>query len=219
MALPKEFKDALAIAGGKVGQPVEDTAGDLSRFIAKAMERAAVGERLGLPTRKAQKDFFIDLAKKSAASVQLTNSKRGRVAFAGASDDGFESAISEGQKIKGGIDEVQKGLKELGIDLPAELDKVVDVGAQLADCAVAIAEGAAKGGATGAAITAGACATGIGCIATAAGTQIGTVIGVISAAWQCGLFDLLAEGLVFVFEKIGELFTAIFDPDPENFLY
>jgi hypothetical protein len=61
--------------------------------------------------------------------------------------------------------------------------------------------------------------TGIGCIVTAAGAEIGTVVGVISAAWQCGLFDLVAEGLVFVVEKIGEMVTEIFDPTPENFLY
>lgn len=217
------IKDALAIAGGKVGRPVEDPtgklSGDLSRVVAKAMERAAVGRRLGLPTREAEKTYFADLVKKSAASVKLPDSKRGRVAFAGAGDASSESAISEGQAIKAGLDEIEKGLQKLGIDLPSELSKVVEVTGQLAACAGAIGIGASQGAAAGAAITSGACLTGIGCIVTAAGAEIGTVVGVISAAWQCGLFDLVAEGLVFVVEKIGEMVTEIFDPTPENFLY
>jgi hypothetical protein len=57
----------------------------------------------------------------------------------------------------------------------------------------------------------------VGCIITGAGVEIGTIVGVISAAWQCGLFDLAIEGLVFLVDTVGEFLTDIFDPKPDNF--
>lgn len=218
------IKDALAIAGGKVGKPVEDTSGklfeDIARVIAKAQERAVVGERLGLPSRQAEQTYFTDLAKKSAAAVKLPSSKRGEVKFSGAGDASSQTATAAAEGLKEGIGEVVEGLRELGIDLPDELAKVVEVGTQLAACAAAIGAGASQGAAMGAAITSAPCvSSGIGCIITGAGVEIGTIVGVVSAAWQCGLFDLALEGVVFVVEKIGELVTEIFDPKPENFLY
>lgn len=217
------IKDALAIASGKVGKPVEDASGklfeDVARVIAKAQERAVVGERLGLPSRQAERSYFIDLAKKSAGAVKLPSSKRGEVTFSGAGDASSQTAAAAAEGLKEGIGEAVEGLRELGIDLPDELSKVVEVGTQLAACAAAIGLGASQGAAIGAATTSGACATGIGCVVTAAGAEIGTIVGVLSAAWQCGLFDLAIEGVVFVVEKIGELVTEIFDPKPENFLY
>ena len=217
------IKDALAVAGGKVGKPVEDTSGklfeDVNRAISKAQERAAVGERLGLPSRAAERAYFVDLAKKSAGAVKLPGSKRGSVNFSGVGDASSQTAAAAAEGLKEGIGEAVEGLRELGIDLPSELAKVVEVGTQLSACATAIGLGASQGAAIGAAATSGACATGIGCVVTAAGAEIGTIVGVVSAAWQCGLFDLALEGVVFVVEKIGELATEIFNPKPENFLY
>jgi hypothetical protein len=57
----------------------------------------------------------------------------------------------------------------------------------------------------------------VGCIITGAGVEIGTIVGVIVAAWQCGLFDLAIEGLVFLIDTVGEFLTDIFDPKPDNF--
>ena len=219
MALPKEFKDALAIASGKVGQPVEDPKlfDELTNFIAKQQQRAEIGASLGLASRTAARAYFQDLARKSAASVKVPDAKRSGVKFGAVGDASSQAAGSEAAAIKAGLDEIGKGLSELGIDLPGELDRVIEIGAQLSACAGAIALGASQGAAVGAAATAGACATGIGCIITGAGAEIGTVVGVISAAWQCGLFDLAIEGLVFLVDAVGEFLTNVFDPKPDNF--
>lgn len=219
MALPKELKDAISAVAGRLGQPVEDPKlfDELTNFLAKQKQRAEISKQIGLPSRSDERAYFQNLARKSAASVKVPDAKRSGAKFGAVGDASSQAAGSEAELIKSGLDEIGKGLAELGVDLPAELDRVVEVGAQLSACAGAIAIGASQGAAAGTAATAGACATGIGCIITGAGAEIGTIVGVISAAWQCGLFDLAIEGLVFLVDTVGEFLADIFDPKPDNF--
>lgn len=215
----KEVQAATAIVAGRIGQPIDNPKlfDELNNFIAKQKQRTSIGQQIGLASRDDAREYFRSLARKAASKVRVPDSKKSGVKFSGADDASSQSAISEGQAIRAGLDELSNALKELGVDLPAELDRVIEVGAQLSACAGAIALGASQGAAVGAAATSGACATGIGCIVTAAGAEIGTIVGVISAAWQCGLFDLAIEGLVFLVDTVGDFLTDIFDPKPDNF--
>lgn len=219
MPLPKELKDALSSVAGRLGQPVEDPKlfDELTNFLAKQKQRDEISKQIGLPSRSDDRAYFQNLARKSAASVKVPDSKRSGPKFGAVGDASSQAAGSEAELIKSGLDEIGKGLSELGVDLPGELDRVLEVGAQLSACAGAIALGASQGAAAGTAATAAACGTGIGCIVTGAGAEIGTIVGVISAAWQCGLFDLAIEGLVFLVDTVGEFLTDIFDPKPDNF--
>lgn len=219
MPLPKELKDALSSVAGRLGQPVEDPKlfDELTNFLAKQKQRDEISKQIGLPSRSNERAYFQNLARKSAASVKVPDSKRSGPKFGAVGDASSQAAGSEAELIKSGLDEIGKGLAELGVDLPGELDRVLEVGAQLSACAGAIALGASQGAAAGTAATAAACGTGIGCIVTGAGAEIGTIVGVISAAWQCGLFDLAIEGLVFLVDTVGEFLTDIFDPKPDNF--
>ncbi len=220
MALPKELKDALSAVAGRLGQPVEDPKlfDELANFLAKQKQRAEISAQIGIPSRSDERAYFQNLARKSAASVKVPDAKRSDAKFGAVGDASSQAAGAAGEGLKAGFDELASGLKDLGIDLPGELDKVVEVGAQLAVCATAIAVGASQGAATGAAITSAPCvSTGVGCIITGAGVEIGTIVGVISAAWQCGLFDLAIEGLVFLVDTVGEFLTDVFDPKPDNF--
>lgn len=219
MPLPKELKDALSAAAGRLGQPVEDPKlfDELTNFLAKQKQRDEISKQIGLPSRSDERAYFQNLARKSAASVKVPDAKRSGPKFGAVGDASSQAAGSEAELIKSGLDEIGKGLAELGVDLPGELDRVLEVGAQLSACAGAIALGASQGAAAGTAATAAACGTGIGCIVTGAGAEIGTIVGVISAAWQCGLFDLAIEGLVFLVDTMGEFLTDIFDPKPDNF--
>jgi hypothetical protein len=219
MALPKELKDAVSAIGGRLGQPVDDSKlfDELASFIAKQKKRGQIGAQIGLASRADARTYFQKLVRESALGTRVTSPKKPTLKFSGESDGGSESEMSEVLEAKVSVDEASSLLKSLGIDLPAEVDKAIEIAGTVVECAVAISEGAASGAATGALVTAGACASGIGCIATAAGTAIGTVIGVIAAAWDCGLIDLVIEGIVFLIDTVGEFLTEIFDPKPENF--
>lgn len=221
MAPSKELQEALAAVGGRLGQPAENPklSDELIGFLARQKQREEIGAKLGLASRSETRAYFQKLVRDSAASVRIKNPKKPPIQFSGVDGTSSQSATSEAVEIKADIGEARALLKEMGIDLPKELDKAIELAETAVDCTVAISQGAASGASTGALVTAGACASGIGCIATAAGTAIGTVVGVIAAAWECGLIDLAVEQLVALVESVGELLTDIFDPKPENFLW
>lgn len=220
MALPKDIQDAVAAVAGKVGQPVDDPKlfGQLQDILAKMKARAELGRSIGLASRADTRSYYRKLARESALAVNVPNTKKAPIKFGAVGDASSQAAGAAGEGIKAAFDETADALRKAGIDLPAELDRVLEVGAQLSVCATAIAAGASQGAAVGAAVTSAPCvSTGIGCVITGAGVEIGTIVGVVVAAWQCGLFDLAIEGLVFLVDTMGDFLADIFDPAPDNF--